>query len=132
MTYSIQYIASETNLEKLFQLLSGIQVKWTKYELHQKLFYMYSSLSKAKMQARFYHYSYHELTDFPIPDIIPTMIIITDIPKATAVVYETLKSWLRYGKTHHISILIREEEETESRDEMFIQVITELMKRIAA
>jgi hypothetical protein len=128
MTYLIQYIASETNLENLFKLLSGIQVKWNKFELNKKQFLIYSSLSKAKVHARIYHYSYDELSEFPSPSIIPTMIIITDIPD-TNDIYQTLKRWLDYGQTYSIPILVRREE-TESRDELFIQVITELMKRI--
>ena len=128
MVYSIQYIASESKLEMLFELLSGIQVKWNRFELNEKKFNIYSYLSKANIQARMYHYSYDELKEFPLPDSIPTMIVITDIPESSAV-YHTLTTWLEYGKLCHIPILVRKKN-TESRDELFIQVITELIKRI--
>lgn len=130
MVYSIQYIASESKLERLFELLYGIQVKWNRFELNEKKFTIYSYLSKANVDARMYHYSYDELSGvtFPPPSSIPTMIVITEIPESSTI-YETLTTWLNYGQIHHIPILVRKKD-CESRDELFIQVITELIKRI--
>jgi len=129
MKYSIQCIASSLETDKMLEQIECLHQYNNRYELHDKSFHLFTYLSKAKVQAKLYLFSYHELSFHKITKVtVPSLIVIVDIPNEPST-YETLLQWATFCNRYEIQYLFRNKE-VDYRDEMFVMVFTQLLYQI--